>query len=110
MSTRPARPPIVSELGKDPEMLELVEEFVRALPKKAADLYEMLRQGDLDTLTRLAHQLKGSAGGYGFPMITEAARQLEQCAKDAGDPGILEQRIREIADLCHRATATAPRG
>lgn len=109
MNTQTNNRPLVSELSKDPEMRELVEEFVRALPQKAADLRDKLQQGDLDTLTRLAHQLKGSAGGYGFPMITEAARHLEQCAKATSDLASLETQIRELTDLCKRATATAPR-
>ena len=31
---------------------------------------------DVETLKRLAHQLSGSAGGYGFPTISEAARAV----------------------------------
>ena len=36
-------------------------------------LGEALNNGQFDELRRLAHQLKGAAGCYGFPTLTEAA-------------------------------------
>lgn len=101
--------PIVSELAGDPDLHELVEEFVRELPGKAAAMQQNLIEGDMDMLIRLAHQLKGSAGGYGFRIITDAAKRIEQTAQASGDLELLNRQLREIADLCQRATAEAPR-
>lgn len=101
--------PIFSELAGDPDLQELVEEFVAELPSKAAAMQQFLIEGDMDMLIRLAHQLKGSAGGYGFRVITDAAKRIEQTAQTSGDLELLTRQLREIAELCHRATAAAPR-
>ena len=34
--------------------------------------------GDHDGLRRLAHQIKGVSRSYGYPMLTEAAKALEE--------------------------------
>lgn len=108
MTARQSSQPIVSEMANDADMLELIEMFVEDLPKRAAALEQALRAGELAALTRIAHQLKGAAGGYGFPTITEAAAELEQCAKTSSDLARLELEVRRVADLCARARATSP--
>lgn len=100
--------PIISTLAGDPDMHELVREFVDALPGKASQLQDMLAARDIESLARLAHQLKGSAGGYGFPAITDHAAQLEDTAKHTKDIQKLNDQVRQIADMCHRASG-APR-
>jgi HPt (histidine-containing phosphotransfer) domain-containing protein len=53
----------------------------------------------------LAHQLKGAAGGYGFPTITQAAKDCEATAKDHENMEALDQQVRQLADLCRKASA-----
>ena len=81
----------------DPDMLELVREFVAELPDRVKSLEGCLEAGDLSQLQTLAHQLKGAGGGYGFPPITEAAAQLEQALKDGGEESLVAERT---ASLC----------
>jgi HPt (histidine-containing phosphotransfer) domain-containing protein len=57
--------PLVSELASDPDFAELLAAFVSEMPKRISTLETALTASDLETLARLAHQLKGSAGGYG---------------------------------------------
>lgn len=102
--------PIVSSLAGDPDLQQLLDDFVRNLPQKASALMTVLAEGDLATLQRLAHQLKGSAGGYGFPIITDAARCLELTARTTQDLEALSEQVRELAELCRRATSNAPKG
>lgn len=96
---------ITSDLANEPDMLDIVEMFVDELPDRVASLQKALAESDIQTLTSISHQLKGAAGGYGFGIITDAAAELEQAAKNNADPRTLEQKISEIADLCNRATA-----
>ena len=91
---------IVSELAQDPDMVDLVDLFVQELPKRAAALETALSQDDYEQLIRLAHQLKGAAGGYGFPTITEKAAVVEQQARDRAAPEELSGTIRELACMC----------
>jgi HPt (histidine-containing phosphotransfer) domain-containing protein len=37
---------------------------------------------DYATIQRIGHNLHGSGGSFGFPMITEFGNQMEQAAKD----------------------------
>lgn len=96
---------LTSEFADDAEMVELVEMFVQEMPVRVASFQKALEAKDLQTLKMLAHQLKGSAGGYGFPAITEAAKELEAAAKAAEGLEKLEAQVRDIVGLCRRASA-----
>jgi CheY-like chemotaxis protein len=73
---------IRSSFACDPDMKEVLGEFVGKLPERVDQLAQLLRQGNLEELRRAVHQLKGAGGGYGFPQITEAAALAEKCVKD----------------------------
>ncbi|MDB5213579.1 MAG: luxQ 3, partial [Myxococcaceae bacterium] len=93
---------IVSELADDEEMTALVERFTTNLPQQAQRLEDAADANDRETIRRLAHQLKGAAGGYGFPSITTAAARLEQLAREGET---FAQALAEVCDLCRRARA-----
>ena len=99
---------LVSDLSDDPDMIEIVEMFIDELPSRATAIQEALNENDLGSLAMLVHQLKGAAGGYGFPTITDMARQLEQTAKTEQDLAKLSRQVEDLASLCHRARATRP--
>ena len=46
-------------------------------------MWECVERGDVATLAKLAHWLKGSGGTAGFPMLTDIAARLEAAARDA---------------------------
>ena len=98
---------LVSELT-DEGMFELVEMFVGELPEKIAGMEKAIGEQDLASLAMLAHQLTGSAGGYGFPSITVSAKEIEQGAKANDSLKTLERQIGALADLCRRARASVP--
>ncbi len=101
---------LLSALADDPDMADLVQAFVAELPDRLAAIEKTLSEDDLDALGRLAHQLKGSAGSYGFPTITEAAEGLEASAKTREDLNKLRVDVRKLVDLCRRVRASAPTG
>jgi len=94
--------PIHSEYESDPDMMEIVVEFVAELKDRIATLESLHAAGDLDELRVLAHQLKGAGGGYGFPQITEVAGVLEASLKEAAPP---EQIAGELEQLCRILSA-----
>lgn len=69
--------PLYSEFAEDPEMAELLELYAVGLEESITKLKDALEAGNIDDARRLAHQLKGSGGGYGFAAITAAAADLE---------------------------------
>lgn len=99
------KPPLVSELASEPDMIELVEMFVAELPERISAMQTAIVENDVASLTRLSHQLKGAAGGYGFPCITDAAAILESSSKAAADTDRLRVELTALTDLCNRATA-----
>jgi HPt (histidine-containing phosphotransfer) domain-containing protein len=102
--------PIFSEFANDADMRELVEMFLEELPKRVAILQKSLQDGNVSEIARIAHQLKGAAGGYGYPIITDAAAVLERSAKAKEAVDNLTKSVQEISDLCKRAQAATSKG
>jgi signal transduction histidine kinase/DNA-binding response OmpR family regulator len=72
---------IYSEYAEDADLVELIDEFVAGLEADVESMRKVLESGDHDGLRRIAHQMKGAGGSYGYPMLTEAAKALEEAAK-----------------------------
>lgn len=98
-------PPMVSELAGDAELADILEIFVAELPSRIRSVEEALNAADYATIGRMAHQLKGSAGGYGFPVISEVAGILEKHAAASTDVAAITEQVRRLADLCASARA-----
>lgn len=94
---------LVSEFADDPEIFDIVVRFVESLPFAVATLREATERQELERLRRLAHQLKGSAGGVGFPTITEAASCVEVAASQGSSDLALSVDV--LTRLCLAARA-----
>lgn len=107
MSEKP-NAPLRSEYAGDPDMADLVRLFVEELPKRVEALESAYGSGEAEVMRRLAHQMKGAAGGYGFPSISQAAGKLETAMKAMGNPSeelsSVGATLRELLDLCARAS------
>jgi diguanylate cyclase (GGDEF)-like protein/PAS domain S-box-containing protein len=91
-------PTLVSEFANDPDIGDLVESFVAGLPAQMRTINDALERGDRGMVVHFTHQLKGAAGGYGFPSITLAAGRLEQFAKTDGE--LSADLLVELNQLC----------
>jgi signal transduction histidine kinase/AmiR/NasT family two-component response regulator/HPt (histidine-containing phosphotransfer) domain-containing protein len=90
-------------------MAELIQEFVGGLPKRIALLEGHLGSGKMEDLQRLAHQMSGAAGCYGYPTITDAARELDEAIRAGKEKGVLKEKVAGLVTLCRRATLPAGR-
>lgn len=63
------------------------------------NMHKVFDVGDYDGLRRLAHQMKGTGGSYGYPMLTEAAKVLEEAAK-ARDVEACTTALETLEVLC----------
>jgi CheY-like chemotaxis protein/HPt (histidine-containing phosphotransfer) domain-containing protein len=99
---------LFSTLGGDPEVLSLVEGFIARLPQRIAAFEASLEHGDLTALGSQAHQLKGTAGGYGFPAISEASARLEASVKGRRPPAEINEQARRVIELCRRVRVAPP--
>jgi CheY-like chemotaxis protein/HPt (histidine-containing phosphotransfer) domain-containing protein/anti-sigma regulatory factor (Ser/Thr protein kinase) len=100
--------PIVSEYADDIEMSDLVVSFVAGLTAQIERAEIAFSTNDFVGLQRVAHQLKGAAGGYGFMCITESAGILEEAVRRR-DPS-MESKMATVIRLCRRARAHAGSG
>ena len=97
--------PLFSELASDEDMMELVEFFVDELQQRISALESAMQGSDEAELKTLAHQLKGAAGGYGFPTISECAGDLEQGVMSCeGDISSVTEKVEALINLCRRAS------
>ncbi len=94
--------PIGSELMKDdPSYADIVVQFVEGLSDRLTTMEEALNTADYNALRVAAHQLKGSGGGYGYPLLTERAAELEQHARESLFDSCAKE-LEELRQLCAR--------
>ncbi len=73
--------PVDAEWTDDPELARILADFVESLPSKMTAMRLALDNNYYEEVRRIAHQLKGTGGGYGYPALTESARGLENAAR-----------------------------
>ena len=91
--------PIKSEFADDADFASILDEFAAGLPDKMDSIKQALDNNDLPTCQRMGHQLKGAGGSYGYPSLSEAAKDLELAAK-AGDIEAARLAFNSLAKLC----------
>ena len=96
----------------DEAFLALQRDYLDELPARLEELRAGLagfRAGQQDSASSLKtslHQLSGSGGSYGFPEISEVAREMEMWIAEGpavADAGHLQEGIERLAKILHRA-------
>lgn len=97
--------PLHSIYANDPRVGPVIKGFVKRLPLRVQALSEALSRNDWKELANLAHQLKGAAGGYGYPDLTNLAREIEKRAvsPSPSDKEEVSSLVDEFQLLCDRA-------
>jgi PAS domain S-box-containing protein len=72
---------LYSQYADRPVIARMLGEFVGRLDERVCAMQAALGASQTEDLRRLAHQLKGTAGSYGYPSLTAAAKALEDDAK-----------------------------
>ena len=95
---------IQSEYDADPDLAGILGEFVLGLAGMLTAMREALANNHHEGLQRLAHQLKGAGGSYGYPQLTDAAKILEDAAK-AKDIEAANLTMNQLETLCRAINA-----
>ena len=82
---------------------ELVPGYLERREAEIRILEDALAAGDLPVIQRIAHNMKGTGAGYGFPRITAIGRAMEVAAKSGNRPEI-RARLSELTDLLETLT------
>lgn len=84
------------ELWTDPDFLEMVTEYVEAHTGKCDGWqFDAAYQEPLK-LAAEVHKIAGSAGMYGFPDLTDAARALETAIRENGSPELARTLFQDL--------------
>jgi HPt (histidine-containing phosphotransfer) domain-containing protein len=81
-----------------PAIARILGEFVGRLPGTVQAMEKAVEGRHTEDLARLAHQMKGTAGSYGYPWLTIAAGALEK-AVNAGQWTEAADEMRRVATL-----------
>jgi len=94
---------LFSELADDPDMVELIGEFLEHLGGRVANIRSLRGAVTDEALRRLLHQLKGAAGGYGFMSITRAAHDAERLLQEDAAPQKIHAALDHLIERCEAA-------
>lgn len=72
---------VVHDEEADEDLLELMVDYLAALPNRIMALQLAFAQDDPETFGRLAHQLKGSSGMFGFHRLSEMLAEMESTVR-----------------------------
>ena len=97
-----------SALGADADFAEIVALFVDEMPGRIRDLQAHFGCANWDELARLAHQLKGAAGSYGFDQVTPFAARLEKTLRNGEPAAAVRAALDELLEACGRVRAGGP--
>ena len=70
--------PVVSDLlQKDPSLEAVLVNYIESLKGMQEKITEFFNKNKIDELSHVIHDLKGTAGGYGYPDLTKLAKEIE---------------------------------
>ena len=96
---------LVASLDEENPLATLVDDFVRDSRRNLEDMGAALGAGDLRTLERLAHNLKGSAGMLGAMRLARRSADVERAARESQREGLPRLLVAALDE--HTCTAQA---
>ncbi len=102
------QPLIYSEFGNDEDLGELVEMFVEEIPNRVQSMLDAAETSDWEQLGRIAHQMKGAAGSYGFGEVTSIAATLEHACRESAPAESIQRGLQDLVSMCLRMRAGTP--
>lgn len=96
-------PPITSTLlEEEPELVDLIRKYLQRLPSLVANVEETFQNQDWPLLKKLTHDLKSTAGNYGFMPLSEVAERITYHDYTNPDPALLANYVEEAKQICQR--------
>lgn len=100
-----AEEPLVSIYQDDPNMRDLIIDFVESLPGEIRRIEEAMMEETLEPLEVAVRAMKGTSGGYGFDTISSAAAKVEQSCQSHEERAVVKKKLEELLRLCMSARA-----
>jgi CheY-like chemotaxis protein len=104
----PSQSPLYSTLlEEDPDLIDIVEGFVKRYPDMLAQLSKLLDTNQLDEFQTKVHELKGSGGNVGYLEITNLCSQIE-FQLNTGNRDEIQHLMDKLANLHPRMSLALP--
>jgi DNA-binding NarL/FixJ family response regulator len=99
-------PALASAYWSDQQMQSLIRTFVERLVGQVAEMQRQISRARLDMpLQKLCMEIKGAAGGYGYPQISQAAQRLLRMIKQDAGAASVHGQLMELQQLAQSAQA-----
>ena len=97
-----------ADASEDDEIAHLVAQFLDGLAARRARMEDALATADRDAIKTEAHQIKGTAGAMGYPLMTRQAGILEDLVKvTEPDWDRVRSELRGLGEMIDRALTAA---
>ena len=93
---------IYSSYHDDPDMLDIVKDYVHTLPIKLENITNALNENNLKALRKIVHGLHGSGGGFGFDVLSKYGEEIERMIDDGVDHEALQKLSQELRNVIER--------
>ena len=97
-----APPQLISAFAFDPDMADVLPEFIGNLSGEVAALRSLFEAKNLPELQNTVHQLKGAGGSYGYQELTEAASAAESTLKSGQSIESIAVQVEMLISLIRR--------
>ncbi|MEK6676056.1 MAG: response regulator [Planctomycetota bacterium] len=97
--------PLYSAFHHDSSMLPLIASFVEELPSIVRSMEEAVEKQDLSKVEGIARQLKAHGASFGFDVISEHAKKIEQSLLGGTNLDDVRKEITDLMRLCFQARA-----
>lgn len=86
---------VSDEQDPAPSFIEIQQRFTQSLTDEHSLLTRAFEAEDYDTVKRISHKLKGTAGTFGYPMLGQHAATVEQLISQKSD----KQQVKASFDI-----------
>jgi CheY-like chemotaxis protein/HPt (histidine-containing phosphotransfer) domain-containing protein len=93
---------IKSSFASDSRIMQIMPEFVAGLATHVREMIDLLERNDLAGLQKVAHQLLGASGGYGFDAVSQPASKVEQSIKAGKDLKSITAETKSLIEVIRR--------
>jgi CheY-like chemotaxis protein/HPt (histidine-containing phosphotransfer) domain-containing protein len=87
------------------DLESVTAEFAAMLPERARTIAEAIATNDNARASHLLHQLRGSAGSYGFASVSDAASDVESAISGSAAEQDVRAAVGELLSACRLVAA-----
>ncbi|HWB19799.1 MAG TPA: Hpt domain-containing protein, partial [Phycisphaerales bacterium] len=95
---------IFSDLQDQPDMADLLKDYVNQVNQSAVKLEQSITANQLDAVRALVVSIKGSAGNHGFKALANTASTALKALDASSSIAKASTELRSLAILCNSVT------